>query len=96
MSRWYDPFGVASSTYHAVTGAPTAQEKRAQANAVNAQVNAYKEQTRMAQEEINAKRGEMAVEKRRVQEKQIRSLRRSFRPAGFLNTGGDINNTLGS
>lgn len=48
------------------------------------QANAYKEQTKLAQEEINRKREEQAVERRRIDEKQIRSLRRNRSARGFL------------
>ncbi len=96
MSYWYDPWGVVSSVYHGVTGAPTAKEKRDQANLVSEQINAYKSQTAMAQDEIRRKQGEQAAEKRRIQEKQIRGLRRNFRPAGFLNTSADVSSQLGA
>jgi hypothetical protein len=81
---------------HAVTGIPTAKEKRAQMNMANEQIKAYKDQTRMAQEELDRKRGETAAEKRRVNEKQVRMLRRNFKPAGFLDNGSDLQSKLGA
>lgn len=86
----------ATDAGHAITGIPTADEKRNQQKMMNEQMKAYKEQTKMAKDEIERKRGEQLVEKRRVQEKQIRHLRRNYSPAGFLNTGSDISNQLGS
>lgn len=86
----------ATDVAHAVTGIPTADEKRNQQKAVNDQIKAYREQTAITKAEIDRKRGEEAVEKRRIQEKQIRSLRRNFRPAGFLNTGADVTQPLGA
>ena len=83
--RWYDPWGIASTTYHTVTGAPTAKEKRAQARQVNDQIKAYSEQTRIAKEELDQKRASAAAEKRRINEKQIRALRGSYRSKSILN-----------
>lgn len=71
--------------FNRLTGHMSAAERREQGNMVNEQINAYKEQTRLAKEETDRKRGETAAAKRKVEEKQIRSLRRNYRPAGFLN-----------
>lgn len=84
MSHWYDPWGVASEVYHAATGAPTADEKRNQAKAVSDQVKAYQEQTQITRDELSQKKNEVQAQKRRVDEKQIRFLRRNYRPQGFL------------
>ena len=59
----------------------------------NDQIKAYKEQTAIAREEIERKRGEMNSEKRRVEEKQIRSLRHRYRPAGFLDNQSSLEGT---
>lgn len=93
-----DPFGIGSDVYHAVTGAPTAKEKRNQASMVAEQVQAYRDTTKLAADEIERKRGEMSSEKRRMDEKQIRGLRRSMRPAGFMDqaSGNSITSKLGS
>lgn len=94
MSRWYDPWGISSETYHLVTHAPTAAEKRVQMNAIQDQVKFYKDQTAIAESETARKRDEMSAEKRRINEKQIRALRRSSRPSGFMEAGrGDELNT---
>jgi len=47
--------------------------------------------------QANAVKSELAMEKRRVQEKQIRALRNSYRPAGGLMRSADVNQagTLG-
>jgi hypothetical protein len=96
MSVWGKVWDVVTDVAHAVTGIPTADDRRNQQKMMNDQVKAYKEQTAIAREEIDRKRGEQMAEKRRVQEKQIRSLRHNFSPAGFLNTGADISNQLGA
>jgi hypothetical protein len=57
------------------------QEQDAQA-AMNAQIKAYQDQTALTREELARKQGEEKVEKRRVEEKQIRALRGSYRGAG--------------
>lgn len=90
-----DPGGIISDVWHGVTGSPTAKQMRAQMNLANEQMNLYREQTRIAQEELDRKRDEMASEKRRVEEKQVRALRRNFRPAGFLDNQDDLSNKLG-
>lgn len=68
-------------------GIPDAAEKRKQAAMMNEQVKAYKDQTELTRQELNKTKDAQNVEQRRIQEKQIRSLRRSYRPAGILGTG---------
>jgi hypothetical protein len=80
-----DAFG---GLYHAVTGTMNASEKRQQSAMINGQINYYKQQTELAQSEIARKREEEMAEKRRLEGKQIRALRRNFRPAGFLDSAG--------
>lgn len=58
------------------------REREAQ-RAINAQVKAYRDQTELARQELERTRGEQDIEKRRVQEKQIRSLRRNYRAQGI-------------
>lgn len=55
-------------------------------------IKSYMERSKLEQEEIDKAREQKDVEKRRVQEKQIRALRNTYRPAGgFLqqNAGND-------
>lgn len=75
-----------SNVYHAVTGTPHSSEKRAQQDAMNEQIRAYREQTELTRQELNRKKDETNAQKRRVEEKQIRSLRRNYRTQGLLNT----------
>lgn len=63
-------------------GIPTADERRKSQQMINEQIKAYKDQTEITRQEINRKKGEEAVEKRRVEEKQIRALRRNYRSSG--------------
>jgi hypothetical protein len=72
--------------FNKLTGRPSSAEKRQQAAMMNDQIKAYKDQTELTRQEIASKRNEENVEKRRVQEKQIRALRRSSRGGGFLGT----------
>lgn len=51
-------------------------------NEISDQVKRYKELTELAQSEIAKKREEAIASKRRIDEKQIRTLRRGFRHAG--------------
>lgn len=82
-----------STLYHAVTHTPTSSEKRAldsdrnsTMGALNAQIKSYKDQTELARNELSTKKDEVLAERRRVDEKQIRSLRRVYQGAraGFL------------
>lgn len=68
-----------------ITHNPSAAERREQATLVNDQIKAYKEQTNLAKEQLAQKRNEQVAEKRKINEKQIRALRNSYGPAGFLN-----------
>lgn len=71
--------------YNRITHNPSAAERRAQASQIAEQVDAYKQQTELSKQELNATRDQQVAEKRKINEKQIRSLRNKFRPAGFLN-----------
>lgn len=92
------------TAWHAITGTPSEDEKRNQRYLVNNQIKAYKEQTDLAMKEIQEKQAERQAEKRKVNEKQIRALRGSYRPpGGFLNnqapslgTSGGLSNKLGT
>ncbi len=89
---------------NAITGRPSQDDIRNQKYAINDQIKAYKDQTALTQQEINTARNEQDVQKRKINEKQIRSLRNNFRPAGgFLNNqrqtlgnSSGLNNKLGS
>lgn len=93
---WYDPFGtlkatekVGSKVFHKITGTPTSKEKRDQASQIKEQVDAYKKQTEIAAQELAAIKDQKDTEKRKINEKQIRSLRSNYRPSGgFLNNQG--------
>jgi hypothetical protein len=77
---------LGSRLYHKATGTPTADDMRNQQYAINDQIKAYKDQTALTQKEIDTARSQQDVEKRRINEKQIRALRNDFRPVGgFLN-----------
>jgi len=65
------------------------EQDRQQRQVVNDQIAAYKEQTALAKQELDETRAQTETERRRVQEKQIRSLRRNYRAAsiGMLGQG---------
>lgn len=77
------------------------QQERDQRNAVNAQIKAYQDQTNLARQQLDEARAATQAEKRRVEEKQIRALRRNYRSqgAGMLGVGSsatdDMNSRLG-
>ena len=97
VGEWVgDTFG---GIYHAATGTMNAQEQREQANLVNEQMKAYRDQTEITRAEINRVQGEQKVEKRRIEEKQIRSLRNNYRSSGLMsyaqNQPGAVDTKLG-
>ncbi len=55
-----------------------AAEKKNAQSLINMQVNAYNKQTELSKQMLDATRNQEAVEKRRIEEKQIRSLRRNY------------------
>lgn len=57
---------------------------------MNDQIKAYNEQTKIAKEEMQRAKDSQVAEKRRIQEKQIRSLRRNASSRGFLGTSNDM------
>jgi hypothetical protein len=63
------------------------REEADQRYMIQDQMKAYKDQAELTRQEIDRKRSEGAAEKRRVEEKQIRGLRRNYRPAGLLGSG---------
>jgi hypothetical protein len=81
-----DPFGISSDVYHAATGAPTAEQKREMAKGMNEQVKAYKEATELGRQQVAELKSQKEMERKRIEEKQIRGLRKNARAAGFLNT----------
>lgn len=76
----------ATDAFHKVTGMPTEDEKRNQQRMMSDQIKAYREQTEITRKEVETKRNEQAVQKRRIEEKQIRALRRNYRSGGILGT----------
>jgi len=77
------------------------QADRDQRNMVNAQIKAYQDQTALEKQQLDQTRASAEVEKRRVQEKQIRSLRRNYSSpnTGLLGVGAsdtsDMSQNLG-
>ena len=70
-------------------------------NQINDQIQAYKDQTALTKQALDQTRASQEVEKRRVEQKQIRALRGTYRSAGLgANMMGapgtpDMNNKLG-
>jgi len=86
-----DIWNVATDIGHKITGMPTADEKRSSQKMMNDQIKAYREQTEITRNEIARKKGEEIAQKRRVEEKQIRSLRHNYRAPGGMLGGGQSN-----
>lgn len=70
-------------------------------NMIKDQVKAYEEQTNIARDQLNAIRNQQDVEKKRIEQKQIRALRRNYRSANVSLLGmgapgaGDMSTKLG-
>lgn len=72
------------------------QNDRDQRDMVNAQIKAYQDQTALAKSQLDEARNATDAEKRRVNEKQIRTLRRNYRAqgAGLLGVGQPANQDM--
>jgi hypothetical protein len=72
------------------------QADRDQRDMVNAQIKAYQDQTALARQQLDEARNATDAEKRRVNEKQIRTLRRNYRAqgAGLLGVGQPANQDM--
>lgn len=91
MSWWTD---IRDKTVKGITGGiidPKKDRKieqdrrdaeRDQRKMVNAQIKAYQDQTALFKKQIDDARAATDAEKRRVNEKQIRSIRRTYRAQG--------------
>ncbi len=107
MSWWDDIVDDVEGAFNAITGRPSAAQQRQQAADTQAQIKAYQDQTALAKEQLDEARNATDAQKRKVEEKQIRSLRSNYRSpnsgssgsAGMLGvgTGGtsDMNANLG-
>jgi len=88
------PFGVAQPYMD-----KQAQQQKDARNAMNAQVEAYNKQTELTKQMLDQTRNQEAVEKRRIEEKQIRSLRRNYGAQSSLGGGStdqsDMSSQLG-
>lgn len=91
MSWWTDVRDTWEkvSTLGMYDPAKSRQNDRDQRDMVNAQIKAYQDQTAMARQQLDEARNATDAEKRRVNEKQIRTLRRNYRAqgAGLLGVG---------
>jgi multidrug efflux pump subunit AcrA (membrane-fusion protein) len=100
---WNAGENVGADIWHRVTGSPTAQDRRNQQNQINAQIKAYQDQTNLEKQQLDQARDATQEQKRQIEEKQIRSMRRNYRApsagTGLLGVGGsaspDMNNNLG-
>jgi hypothetical protein len=80
--------------FNKATGRISASDRRATNQMLTDQVNSYKEMTEISKKQIAEKKDEQSAEKRKINEKQIRSLRRNYRPQGIMNAGSNPN-TIG-
>lgn len=93
-----DPIG---GLVNKVIGRQSADDMRKQNQMISDQMEAYKRQTEITRKATEDARAQQDVEQRRVQQKQIRSLRSNYRAqgAGMLGNGqpasDDMNTKLG-
>lgn len=91
----------AGAAFNKITGHPSAEDRRNQANLINEQVKAYQDQTALTRSQLDQTRAQTLGEKRRIEEKQIRALRGNYRAQniGLLGVGSpatsDMNSKLG-
>ena len=96
MSLWRNIEDATGGLANRVLGRSSAAEKREQANMANEQIKAYKDQTELAAKQLEETRAQKDVEKRRINEKQIRSLRNNYRPSGGLLNSQSAQTELGT
>lgn len=87
MGWFNDAWDSVTDFAHNVTGIPTADAKRNAAKAMNSQINAYRDMTAITKQQITEAKNSQIAEKRRVDEKQIRGLRRNYRTQGIMAAG---------
>jgi hypothetical protein len=97
MADFFSGFGeIVGNLFDELTGE---KSRQAQQQMMNEQMKAYKEQTELTRQSLNEKRNAEQVQKRRIEEKQIRALRRNYSSQGFLGGSGssqpDMNSKLG-
>lgn len=104
MSFWDDILGglgfdQVEGAVGKMFGLPSADEKRRQQQMMQQQIDAYKQQTELTRQQVANAQNAQDAQQRMINEKQIRNLRRSYRPAGILGTGQpaapDVSSQLG-
>lgn len=93
MGLLSDVWDTVTDIGHAVTGIPTAEDRRNAKNAIRDQVDAMRRQTEIAEEQLRAMKDQKDAEKRRMNEKQVRSLRRTYGAGGFLDQPISVDST---
>ena len=74
----------------------SARERRAEHEAVASQIDYYKQQKEAITAEATRTESEREVGKKKIAEKQIKSMKRAYRSPGFLEeASGDLGNKLG-
>ena len=86
------PFDVAR---HLITG-QSDSDRRKQQEMMNQQIKDYQEQSKLAKDELSRAKDQQVAEKRRIQEKQIRSLRGRSSSRGFLGSSSGMESGLTS
>lgn len=96
LQKWWD---INTDILHAVTGVPTASQKRDQASMVSNQVKAYKQQTELSNQVVMQAKQQQNTDRRRMSEKIVASMRRMrSSPSTFgqeQQQSGDLATTLG-
>ncbi len=78
-----DLFSAGMDMISSVLPSKTSDQERL----INAQIAAYKKQTEISESQLAQSREMKLKETKRIQEKQIRSLRRGMSRPGFLDSG---------
>jgi len=96
MSIWGKIWDIGTDIAHGLTGTPTAAQKRDTMSAANNQIDMYKKQTEIASSALASAKNEQDAQKRRIEEKQIRGLRRNFQSSSLLdNSDSGMSDKLG-
>jgi hypothetical protein len=86
LSKWLK--GAEKAISNAIPHQHSA-DRRAANQAVSEQISFYQQQKADMAEEKTRVEGERAAEKKKINQKQIKSMRRSYRAPGFLDEASD-------
>lgn len=95
LQKWWD---INTDILHAISGVPTAAQKREQSALVSNQMKAYKQQTEISNQAVMQAKEQQNADRRRMSEKVVASMRRMRSSPSVMNEQqpGELPTTLGA